>query len=77
MVINALRGGHTDTETHQRANQKKQFQEARCAWPLAVCTWFNKLRQNYCFVGLYLSFMEELKGQRISIAYNTKPCKCA
>ena len=44
-VINALGGGHTDRQTHTHIpmHEPKQFQETRCARPLAARTWFNKI----------------------------------
>ena len=44
MLINALGGGHTETDrqTHIPVCKQKRFQETRCMWPKAACTWFNK-----------------------------------
>ena len=58
LVINALRGGHTDTHTHIPMCKPKQFQETRCARPLAVQAWFKNSDALWCLLcngGLKLS----------------------
>ena len=42
LVINALRGVHTDRQTHIPMHEPKQFQEARHAQLKTTGTWFNK-----------------------------------
>ena len=46
LVINALRGGHTDRQTHARIlmHELKQFQENRRVRPSAARAWFKKAR---------------------------------
>ena len=41
LVINGLGGGHT----HIPMREPKQFQETRCAQPLAMCAWFKNVRK--------------------------------